>query len=66
MTIPAEIYSFGWQYALSIPAAVFVVFVTNYISLPVFYHNKVDNCYVVRVKIQRKRIEFGRKINFSL
>lgn len=49
MTIPAEIYSFGWQYALLLPSLVFVTIVTNYVSLPVFYSNNIENCYVVSV-----------------
>lgn len=47
MAIPAEIYSFGWQYMLILPTLFFITFVTNYLFLPVFYHNNIDNCYVV-------------------
>lgn len=53
MTVPAEIYSFGWQYALLLPSLIFVTLVTNYVSLPVFYCNNIENCYVVSVKTTR-------------
>lgn len=49
MTVPAEVYSFGWQYGLLIPTLFFITFGTNYLFLPVFYHNSIDNCYVVSV-----------------
>ncbi|XP_031621567.1 uncharacterized protein LOC116339681 [Contarinia nasturtii] len=45
IAIPAEIYSFGWQYLLIIPTMVFVVCSINFLFLPVFYQNNIDNCY---------------------
>lgn len=47
MTIPAELYQHGSQYLLFLPTLVFVVLVCCYVYLPVFYHNNIDNCYVV-------------------
>lgn len=47
MSVPAEIYSFGYQYLFLLPTLFFVTLVTNYISLPVFYCNNIDNCYAV-------------------
>lgn len=47
MAIPAEVYAFGWQYTLLLPSLILVLMVTNYISLPVFYSNNIENCYMV-------------------
>lgn len=47
VAIPAEIYSFGWQYFLIIPTLVFIIIAVNYLFLPVFYQNNIDNCYAV-------------------
>lgn len=47
MTIPVEIYSYGWQYMLLLPTLFFIVVATNYLFLPVFYQNNIENCYVV-------------------
>ena len=49
MTIPVEIYSHGWQYMLLFPTLVFIAIATNYLFLPVFYQNNIENCYVVSV-----------------
>lgn len=49
MTIPVEIYSYGWQYMLLFPTLIFIVVATNYLFLPVFYQNNIENCYVVSV-----------------
>lgn len=50
-TIPIESYSFGSQYILIVPNLVLIVLCVNYIILPVFYHNNIDNCYVVSKKL---------------
>lgn len=47
IAIPAEIYSFGWQYCLVIPMLIPITISINYLFLPVFYHNNIDNCYAV-------------------
>lgn len=47
MAIPAEIYSFGWQFALLLPAIVAIILTSNYLFIPVFYNNSIDNCYAV-------------------
>lgn len=47
MTIPVEIYSYGWQYMLLLPTLLFIAVATNYLFLPVFYQNNIENCYVV-------------------
>lgn len=44
--MPAEIYSFGWQYMLFLPASTLILLITNYVSLPVFYGNSIENCYM--------------------
>lgn len=48
ISIPAEIYSFGWQYCLFLPGLFLVTLITNYVSLPVFYCNNIENCYMVK------------------
>lgn len=63
MTIPTEVYSFGWQYALLLPSLIFVTLVTNYISLPVFYCNNIDNCYKVSIDFRLKSGERFRNLN---
>lgn len=47
LTMPVEIYSYGWQYTLFIPALILVMFALCYIFLPILYDNKLDNCYTV-------------------
>lgn len=47
ITIPAEVYAFGWQQMLTLPTITFVLLLTSYIKLPVFYSNNIDNCYAV-------------------
>lgn len=49
--IPAETYQFGWQIMLSVPALILVMLLTNYVSLPVFYSNNIENCYVVCIRL---------------
>lgn len=49
MTLPAEIYAFGWQFALILPNITAITIASNYLFTPVFYHNAIDNCYVVSV-----------------
>ncbi|XP_055327149.1 sodium-coupled monocarboxylate transporter 2-like isoform X2 [Sitodiplosis mosellana] len=43
--MPVEIYSYGWQYTLFIPALFLVMLALCYIFLPILYNNKLDNCY---------------------
>lgn len=47
MAVPAEVYSYGWQYILMIPAMFIVTVVANTLFIPVFYQNSIDNCYAV-------------------
>lgn len=47
MTLPAEIYAFGWQFAMMLPGITVVTFASNYLFTPVFYNNSIDNCYAV-------------------
>lgn len=49
ISIPAEIYSFGWQFALILPIISVITLVSSYLFLPVFYNNNIDNCYAVSV-----------------
>lgn len=51
VAVPAEVYSFGWHYILVVPVSALVVILVNYLFLPVFYHNNIDNCYVVSIYI---------------
>lgn len=55
ISIPAEIYSFGWQFMLLVPTFIFVTLVINYVSLPVFYSNNIENCYAVSVQNQNRK-----------
>ncbi|SPP82650.1 sodium-coupled monocarboxylate transporter 2-like [Drosophila guanche] len=45
MSIPAESYSFGFNYIFVVLAMVAVVPILIYIIVPVFYENNVSNCY---------------------
>lgn len=47
LTMPVEIYSYGWQSMLFIPALILVMFALCYIFLPILYENNLDNCYTV-------------------
>lgn len=58
VTIPAEVYSYGWQHMVFCVALVFVILVTNYVSLPVFYCNNIENVYVVCIT-KRKMSTFN-------
>lgn len=49
LTMPVEIYSFGWQHTIFIPVLVLVMLALCYIFLPILYQNKLDNCYTVTV-----------------
>lgn len=64
VAIPAEIYAFGWQYVLIIPTVGLIILIVNYLFLPVFYQNNIDNCYAVSVPIDSFQIE-REKLNFS-
>lgn len=50
MAVPAEVYSFGWLYILLIPAMIFLTLAANYLFIPVFHQNSIDNCYTVSEK----------------
>ncbi|XP_055297867.1 sodium-coupled monocarboxylate transporter 2-like [Sitodiplosis mosellana] len=56
ISVPAEVYSFGWHYMLIIPSTALVSAATNYLVLPVYYRNCIDNCYVYL------EMRFGRTI----
>ncbi|EDW24373.1 GL23435 [Drosophila persimilis] len=45
MSIPAESYSFGFNYIFVVLAMVPVIPILIYIIVPVFYENNVSNCY---------------------
>lgn len=47
LTMPVEIYQYGWQYTLFLPALVLVALALCYIFLPILYQNNLDNCYTV-------------------
>lgn len=47
LTMPVEIYQYGWQYMLFIPALVLVALALCCIFLPILYENKLNNCYTV-------------------
>lgn len=47
LTMPVEIYSYGWQYTMFLPVLILVMLALCYIFLPILYHNKLDNCYTV-------------------
>lgn len=49
LTMPVEIYQYGWQYTLFIPALALVTLALCYIFLPILYQNKLDNCYTVSI-----------------
>lgn len=55
LTMPVEIYQYGWQYILFIPVLALVMLAFCYIFLPILYINKLDNCYTVK-KNQNKQI----------
>lgn len=48
ISVPAEIYSFGSHYpVVVVPVVVAMTLMVSYGILPVFYHNRIDNCYGV-------------------
>ena len=49
MTIPAEAYTNGWHFGLIIPTLILITVTVNYVFIPVFYTNNIDNCYAVSV-----------------
>ncbi|KAG4075104.1 hypothetical protein HA402_013499 [Bradysia odoriphaga] len=44
MTLPAEIYSFGSSVTLIVLVQVVVMLIINFIFIPIFYNNNIDNC----------------------
>lgn len=42
-----EAYSYGWLFLLMIPAMILVALAANFLIIPVFFANKLDNCYEV-------------------
>lgn len=58
MTIPTEVYSFGWQYMIIVPNMILIVGTVNYVFLPVFYNNNIDNCYMVSAKKHELNVWF--------
>lgn len=51
LTMPVEIYLYGWQYTMFIPVLILVMLALCYIFLPILYNNKLDNCYTVKNEI---------------
>lgn len=47
MSIPAESYTYGFNYLFVVLSMVVVVPILIYIIVPVFYENNVSNCYEV-------------------
>lgn len=47
LTMPVEIYSYGWQHTMFLPVLILVMLALCYIFLPILYHNNLDNCYTV-------------------
>lgn len=48
MSVPAENYTFGFNYIFMVISIVAVVPVLVHIIVPVFYENNISNCYEVR------------------
>lgn len=49
MSVPAETYTFGFNYIFIVLSMVLVVPLLIYVVAFVFYENNVSNCYEVRV-----------------
>jgi solute carrier family 5 (sodium-coupled monocarboxylate transporter), member 8/12 len=47
MTVPVEMYAYGTQYWMVVPAMMLVGVLLNYVIVPVFYDNHISNCYQV-------------------
>jgi len=47
MSIPAESYTYGFNYIFVVLAMLVVIPILIYIIVPVFYENNVSNCYEV-------------------
>ncbi|XP_055850583.1 sodium-coupled monocarboxylate transporter 2-like [Episyrphus balteatus] len=45
ITIPAEIYSYGINFAFLAAGIIFVTPILCFVILPVFYNNNISNCY---------------------
>lgn len=51
MTLPAEMYSFGSSITMLVVVQVAVTTVINFIFIPIFYNNHIDNCNAVSISI---------------
>ncbi|KAM7362745.1 uncharacterized protein ACRADG_013306 [Cochliomyia hominivorax] len=45
MSVPAEIYSFGFTYIFYVLSIILMIPILNYIIIPVYYNNNVSTCY---------------------
>lgn len=49
MTLPAEIYSMGSQVTIMVLIQGLVMLLINFVFIPIFYNNNIDNCYAVSI-----------------
>lgn len=49
MTLPAEMYSFGSQVTIMVLIQGLVTLLINFVFIPIFYNNHIDNCYAVSI-----------------
>lgn len=57
ITIPSEIYSYGSTYMFMISVVVIgSTLLINWLYLPVFYNNNIDNCYAVSSNILQIKV----------
>ncbi|XP_064550482.1 sodium-coupled monocarboxylate transporter 2 [Drosophila montana] len=45
MTIPAEMFAFGFNWFFNVASMLVVIPLLNYVIIPVFYNNNITNCY---------------------
>ncbi|GAB0088916.1 sodium-coupled monocarboxylate transporter 2 [Sergentomyia squamirostris] len=45
LSVPAEMYGYGTQYAIMVPFMIVTVSIINFVFIPVFYNNNLSNCY---------------------
>lgn len=48
MTLPAEMYSMGSQVTIIVLIQGLVTLLVNFVFIPIFYNNHIDNCYAVK------------------
>lgn len=48
ISVPGEIYVYGAIYSLTVFSMILAVLVINHLVLPVFYENKLINCFEVK------------------